>query len=210
MDRGEGLSVYECLNTLLSADNPSSLVYGKLIDNCCILIPRLNKWEYRLGRSIEMSELHRTCMRSFITTNIAKLRSFQYLIVMHALTLNDYLFERKIKTQNRCYFCNDDEENSMHSFWNCQEVKSLWYNIQEIILEVTDVKSDQLTFNLENLLFNRIHERDNIANTLCLFAKYYLFKIRYKGARINIDALKVEINIFKKVSSTNTRKNGIM
>ena len=56
---------------------------------------------------------------------------------MQVLTLNDYLFDRKIKSTDSCYFCRDTQENVCHFFWYCAAVHKFWDNVKEIITKIT-------------------------------------------------------------------------
>ena len=99
---------------------------------------------------------------------------------MHALTLNNYLFDKKIKQDSSCYYCNEDEESVIHFFWYCPIVNEFWSKVRMILTDVTHEKDTELSFNVETILFNNIHQNlSNIANSIRLIAKYYIFKIRY-------------------------------
>ena len=90
-----------------------------------------------MGTDIKPGNAH--CNHAFVVTNSAKLRSFHYKINMHALALNEYLFECGIKDHFTCYFCMDQRETCEHFFWHCLHAQSFWQKVVEIMEQIDKV-----------------------------------------------------------------------
>ena len=69
-------------------------------------------------------------------TNIAKLRSFQYRLLAHALVLNKYLYYCKIKDSSMCAFCHLATEIETHLFFDCDIVSNFIHKVYDSIKEV--------------------------------------------------------------------------
>ena len=69
-------------------------------------------------------------LRMTIDTN---LRMFQYKILKKVLYLNEKLFEFKIVSSPLCSFCNAKNKTPIHLFYSCNQTKSLWPKLQDLL-----------------------------------------------------------------------------
>ena len=67
--------------------------------------------------------------RVTIDTN---LRIFQYKILNNVLYLNENFLNSKLFL-HFCSFCNSENETPIHLFYPCNQAKSLWYRLQELL-----------------------------------------------------------------------------
>ena len=68
--------------------------------------------------------------RVIIDTN---LHIFQYKILNNVLYLNEKLSEFKIVSSPLCSLYNSENETSIHLFYSCNQIKSLWSKSQELL-----------------------------------------------------------------------------
>ena len=68
--------------------------------------------------------------RVTIDTN---LRIFQYKVLNNVLYLNEKLFKFKIVSSPLCSFCDSENKTPMHLFYSCNQTKSLWSKLQELM-----------------------------------------------------------------------------
>ena len=58
---------------------------------------------------------------------------FQYKILNNVLYLNEKLFKFKIVSSPHFSFCNSENETPIHLFYLCNQTKSLWSKLQELL-----------------------------------------------------------------------------
>ena len=146
-------------------------------------------------------------LRMNIDTN---LRMFQYKILKNVLYLNEKLFEFKIVSSPLCSFCNAKNKTPIHLFYSCNQTKSLWPKLQdllnsEILLPQKYVTECFLWFSRELKKKKKIE----IVNHLHLIFKCYLFKVR-DTRKASLEGLKKNIikicNIEKQICFHHSKK----
>ena len=105
--------------------------------------------------------------RVTIDTNLCIL---QYKILNNVLYLNEKLFKFKIVSSPLCSFCNSENETPIHLFYSCNQAKSLWSKLQELMN--SEVLLPQNT--PQSAFFSFPHNKENteIINHLHLIFKY--------------------------------------
>ena len=68
----------------------------------------------------------------FRTTKETKLHWLQLQIIHRIIPYNNFVFKIKVKDSPICSFCKDDLETKEHIFADCNIVKEVWSNIEEI------------------------------------------------------------------------------
>ena len=61
------------------------------------------------------------------------LRIFQYKLLNNVLYLNEKLFKFNIVFSPLCSFCNSEDETPIHLFHPCNQTKSHWSKLQELL-----------------------------------------------------------------------------
>ena len=76
---------------------------------------------------------------------------FQYKIWHRILSTNSLLFKCKLKQAQLRNFCNETKEPILHLFWECNFVKSLWFEMAEILKKTSVMENFylSLTYILE-------------------------------------------------------------
>ena len=112
------------------------------------------------------------------TTNMA-LKEFQYKILHRYLATNELLYKMKRIESKRCTFCSMYAESIVHIFYDCIEIKQLWYEIQNILERIDNrayiltSKDIVLGFDLEK------NSKDNMfVNNVILQGKLYIWTCR--------------------------------
>ncbi len=85
------------------------------------------KWteQYPNVNNVEPHKWKRIFKMSFITVRGTKIQTFQYKIIHNIISCNQWLYNIKIKENNKCTFCNDID-NLPHFFLKCDKVKQFW------------------------------------------------------------------------------------
>ena len=133
-------------------------------------------WQVILNRDFNVMELNKLFSQIYSLTNSAKLRTLQYRTLLRRLSINPYLKRCKIKNTEMCSFRHESIGTIEYIFWECDKVQPFWSQVQLVICRLTYVRKEDLDMCKENVLFNKMHFKvNNIANLICLIAKYYLF-----------------------------------
>ena len=194
---------------IISVAKPTAVVYDDLVSNEYNILDKLEKWQETLEKEISLTDFNMLFRNIYCVTNVAKLRSFQYRILMHALILNKQLFIYKIRDNNKCTFCNVELETACHFFWKCKICSEFWRKTRALILEMVDnLPAHEMEFNKENMLFNMVHKKPaNIVNFIVLKAKYYLYVTRCKNKKPSIVQFKENLLLIRNIEKYIAIKN---
>ena len=132
---------------------------------------------------------------------------FQYKILSNVLYLNEKLFKFKIISSPLCSFCNSENKTPIHLFYSCNQTKSLWSKLQELMN--SEILLPQNTPQSAFFGFPDNKENFEIINHLHLIFKYYLFKVR-DTRKASLEGLKKNVikiyNIKKQICFNDTKK----
>ena len=110
----------------------------------------------------------------FKWTISTKLRSFYYQLSFADIMTNQKLVKMKIKEDMNCPWCNNNVQNILHLFWECNIVNRIWTNLSEWI-------SACIGCNLEiKQELVQLHDIDagnytDIINLIILIATRYIY-----------------------------------
>ena len=156
----------------------SSFVYKSLTCDCDKILDKKSAWIRELNVGMSIEEFLSSFRHLYRITNVNKYRSFQYRILNRAIICNRKLFEWKIIESPVCVSCNNDCETVEHIFWGCEDVKSLWSDLNQYVLKRFQ---HGLSLSYRNIMFNQVCEKGNqtcVTNFLCLFTKQYIYQKR--------------------------------
>ena len=109
-------------------------------------------------------------------TTIAKLRSFQYRLLMRAIITNVHLMRWGKASSNLCSFCNQCRESYSHLFFECTKVQIVWEEVKRICVSRN---YDEPELTVANVLLNQVAEDpQSVTNFICLAIKQYIYAHR--------------------------------
>lgn len=114
---------------VLLIDAQKSIVnisYRTFHRNMYLLETKRLKWQMILDTPLWIQDIMKVVKKLRIITNDAKLRSYQFKLLMHAVVTNIQLQKWKIIQSDRCTFCNEYAKSLKHLFWECDKVKIIW------------------------------------------------------------------------------------
>ena len=167
------------------------IVYSKLCSNPLLLGQRVEKLNKHYKMEIDVQELIRLIGRIKSYTICVKLRSFQYRILLMAITTNVHLKHYGIKSSDSCSFCDEKKEMAQHLFVECSYVKQLWNYISKVIkkdLTGTQIITNDIKTNLRL-----------VENCIVLLVKYYIYVTRCNKTRISVKSCQNYLKMYKDV-----------
>ena len=161
-------------------------------------------WEKDMGELMSVSDFCQKCIRINITSNVAKMRSFQYRLLHRAIITNAHLYRWKKRENNLCSFCGISKEDYVHLFVNCQEVSNIWSEVRKIMYTY----SNELSFETNDILFDSVHNNPgDVSNVICQITKQYIYAQRCLKKPLNIEELKSRIAKVKSIEKYVASKN---
>ena len=179
----EGLAISQIVESKKSV----ALLYREINANQKVIEEYVNRW-HKVGVSLDNDDLLRAFLRINKLSNVVKLRSFQYRMLVGAITMNTHLYYYGIKDSKSCSFCDGEEETLNHLFYQCNKRKSL-------IEWLEQTSSDHVTF--KNVLLSQLG--NNRLNTFSLFMKYHIYSYRCQGKTPTVFTLKEMLKENRKI-----------
>ena len=172
----------------------TSFYYRKLNSQNNPLEKLYERWDRDENTFFNMDEFILAFQYLEKLTNLSKLRSFQYKMLYKSIILNDKLKLWKIQESEVCTLLKETNsiETLYHFYWQCKVTKEVWEWVRKISLEYD--KDVTLDFSYSNIILNRINANPtHISNTICLFAKQYLYAQRCKKQPISYNQFKTNV-----------------
>ena len=124
-------------------------------------------------------------------TNDAYGRVFQYKVLNNVLYLNKKLFLSALSETSYSTFCNAENEDTSHLFYDCPQTRGLWLalkNVFDTILPLPDLTTKHALLGFFD------HDRENcmIVNHILLIFKIFIYRQRGSGI-LSIDNLLTKI-----------------
>ena len=198
----EDVSIYD---QVLPKKHLSRLVYKQLIDNTPSYSQKLECWGTDLQCDVNRKLFLQNLASIYVTTNIAKHRSFQYRFAHRALVLNTHLYRWGKNSDNLCTFCGKYKETIVHLFIDCEVSKKLWDFVATYIFKRFDTV---IQMTRSNIVWNCIASNKKSAiNTLCLITKQFLYAQRCKKTIPDANCLKSIFDTYQSVEKYIATKN---
>ena len=108
-----------------------------------------------------------------------KARELQYKILHNYVASNKLLYKMNITASSRCNFCNLYTQDSQHLFFNCIQIRNLWFKIEEWLEKDLFILAK---FGLKDILFGKQDVRNfdmDVVNKVILYGKMYIFNCKY-------------------------------
>ena len=182
---------------VLRIKNVTAYVYKMLCSmDTRALHQRQTRLESKIGVAFTPLEYVKNLNNMYKVTNINKLRSFQYRLMLDAIVNNCNLFNWKIRDDSLCSFCKIAQETTVHMLVECEKICSLWQDIQQWIMTRFGI---HVQISVENVFLNKIASKGPAANFICLMTKQYIYRKRCQDANVNIHELKKMIQNMERV-----------
>ena len=125
--------------------------------------------------------------RVYYTTNVPKLRSFQYRLLHRALVLNSHLFHWGKRSDFLCTFCNTEKETLVHLFVSCSIVHSLWIVVKNFVHQMWNITLD---LSAEAIMWGNPNNKNNqLSSFISLVTKQYIYRNRCLGTVLRSEEL---------------------
>ena len=115
-----------------------------------------------------------------------KTKDLQYKIIMRIVPANYLLYKmKKVNTQS-CTFCMIEPETIEHLFYECMEVKNIWFNV---FREWNNVTGDVFVPSLYTCMLGIIDKsvkQHKALNIVLLIVKYFIFKCKYAQCELSV------------------------
>jgi len=118
-------------------------------------------------------------------------RIFQYKVLNNVLYLNKKLFLFGLSETSNCPFCNTENEDTSHLFYDCPQTRDLWLalkNAFDTILPLPDLTTKHALLGF----FDHDREHCMIVNHVLLIFKIFIYRQRSSGI-LSIDNLLTKI-----------------
>jgi hypothetical protein len=136
----------------------------------------------------DAENIYKRCHKYVIDTYM---KAFQYKFLNDILVNNFWLKKWEIIEDSSCTFCNENEENIHHLFWECRIIKQFWLNFNNWINQFIP-----MLITVQQVFYGN---DDNLLYTLIIFAKKFIFDCRKNNKIPNIQEYKYQVKYLKKI-----------
>ena len=150
------------------------------------------KWD-RVFNNIEWTKVYN---KIYITTKDVQLRWFQYRLINRIIPTERYLYITKIKDDPICSFCQEEEQNICHLFFECNVVFDFWMKFERLVKEKC-IHCNNVTIDKELVILGHKNNfmSDTVFDFILLLAKFYIYKMNLDK---NFPTLENFVNYLKK------------
>ena len=171
-----------------------SILYKCVSSSDSLVVKNWQRWVEN-GMQIEYADYIKSITKINRLTNVVKLRSFQYRLMLGSTITNVNLFHFGIKDTKLCTFCNVENETKQHLFYECDSIVSIlhWFN------EFIEQNLSMTTWITSNLGYP-------ILNTLSLIAKYFVYTKKCLNERPELAAFLAQVKQIKNLEERIARQ----
>ena len=186
------------LSVTVYKGNFSKRVYSYITDDITLMHYKYIKWAHELQEDIatDIYQFANVFKNIYKVTNVTKFRSFQYRLLQRGLITNIQLEKWGIVPSRLCTFCKDEDESIIHLLCQCQQVKTLWEQVEAFLRDEYAVYDFEM--NLKNIIINSVSNK-MVANFLCLLTKQFIYRQRCLGEQISFPILKRYIKMIENI-----------
>ena len=182
---------------LLSKSNKTSKIVtatDEIVRKCVML------WHTKANINSDIPTFKRHFRRIYEITNVIKLRSFQYRLLHNKIFCNDVLVHWRKSESNICNLCNNTKQTIVHLLWECSEVKKLYENVFNTLIDKEE--PIQIVLSFENILFNEITKPTNsVYNFIMLILKQYIYRCKCRDVKLSSHEAIAEVRFHYKLET---------
>ena len=129
------------------------------------------RWRDKVNPNIEYDTYLQLFRGMYETTNVVKLRDFQYRLLLGKIFINNILCHWKIVETNICELCNISKQTPIHLFSQCNKIKPLWIQMEHTL------NIDNTYWGSVNIMENNVPPKNNhVINYIVLIMKQYIYR----------------------------------
>ena len=186
----------------------SRKVYRQIADDAMLVHSKYYKWIQQCGPDfcegvLDFAMRHKELYK---TTNVPKLRSFQYRLLQHGLVTNIQLCHWDIVASDECSFCANGRETTVHLFTQCPKAIELWDQVKLLLHQKYNIQ--EIDLSPRNIIWNTIvKSKASVGNFICLITKQFIYAQRCLGRELTLPNLKQHINRIEQIEKYIAIKN---
>ena len=144
------------LNVILQKDSKGvSTIYKLLLSkNNSIIENAVSKWNSKVGNITENYDFKKSFSKISMFDDIY-LRYIQFRTLHRRFYTNNILFKMRIKDSPLCNFRNEHEDSNEHMLIECDNVKSLWLEVENWI---SDIGVVNYHINNRTIILGELHK----------------------------------------------------
>ena len=206
-DNTKGAPYQDEIKLITNRKSVSQCCYHKINSDPTLFRNLSKRWSNSHDIEVTVEHMEQAIRRLFVITNVPRLRSFQYRMLLKTTITNIQLHRFKIKETEMCTFCEEHVETLKHLFYECRWVRNLWSEIEKLCS--TSDRSKVLSF--ENILYVNITPNAKLMqNFLVLAAKYFIYRSRCENKKLLYSRFINYIYMFKDMEEYIARKNNAL
>ena len=115
----------------------------------------------------------------YLTTKDVQLRWFQFRLLHRIIPTQKYLYITKIVGDPVCNFCQEEEQDICHLFFECVVTLEFWRKFEQLLKQKC-IHCQNVKFDKELIIFGNKKNfiSDTVFNWLILFAKFFVYKCK--------------------------------
>ena len=176
----------------MKADKTVAHVYKNLVENSPGPTQAELKWAKILNMPVSINSAIRCVWQA---TLVAKLRSFQYRLLMHALVTNIELKRWGKREEDLCSFCGSYTETYEHLFVMCDKIQNVWIGAQEVCQSYGE---NLMTRNAASILLNH-NVNSKLVTTVMTITKQYIYAKRCMQLPLSKQEIKAKIIEYRNI-----------
>ena len=183
------------LDVILQKDSKGvSTIYKMLLSkNNSIIENAVSKWNSKVGNIMVHYDLKKSFSKISMFDDIY-LRYIQFRTLHRRFYTNNILFKMRIKDSPLCNFCNEHDDSNEHMLIECDNVKSLWLEVENWI---SDIGVDNYHINNKTIILGELHKAHWI-NAVILLTKKPIFNARTSITIPTINSIKNQVkNLYR-------------
>ena len=191
-------------NTLLREPKIVKKAYELLIEDWKAVEKYFLSWKEAGLQEIEYEEYRKKFVILHKTIKNAKLRAFQYRLLLNKIVTNIDLKKWKIISSDQCSLCKLAPETSIHLLYNCPVIQET----VEYIDSICNTCNIGVTWSVENFILGNIAENPfHIINFMCIIAKQLVYRCRCMNTKFSITLFKQEMESIYDMELFNSKWN---
>ena len=146
-------------------------------------------WQTELKTSYDEREWENIRLHGFRILTATKYQLFQFKLLSKKLTTNVIRHVWDTNISDKCTFCKNYKETTIHIFWECEKVSLFWKSIAKWLKHICNIQCD---YNSENVIINVFDSK--IVEIITLIAKQYIYACKCLQEDLRVTILASKIN----------------